>query len=123
MTDQRPVKGLAVQELASDGHRTLVLRGDLDIASVPVFDAAFERTRLTDPTALTLDLSDLAFIDSSGLAAIILAGKHCEREGCQLALVRGPTGVQRLFELTGLIDVLPFVDAADDVKGARGHAA
>jgi anti-anti-sigma regulatory factor len=38
----------------------------------------------------------------------VLAGKLCEKNGFEFSLVQGPSAVRRLFELTGLIDVLPF---------------
>ncbi len=61
------------------------------------------------------------FIDSTGLAAIILANKICERDGHDFWLVPGPRAIQRLFEITGLIEVLPFRETptaadADDTQ-------
>jgi anti-anti-sigma factor len=48
------------------------------------------------------------FIDSTGLAAIVLISRLCERDGRELSIIRGPRPLQRLFEITGMIDVLPF---------------
>jgi stage II sporulation protein AA (anti-sigma F factor antagonist) len=58
--------------------------------------------------ALTLDLSGLEFIDSSGLAAIVYADSSCERNGHEFAVICGPDAVQRVFELSGLAATLPF---------------
>jgi len=123
MTDRRPPIGLAVEQIARDqDHHTLSLSGELDIASVPLLEAAVERT-LAEPTkSLTLDLSELMFIDSTGLAAIVLASKRCEGHGHDFSLIRGPAAVQRLFELTGLVDALPFRDASEPVAQPDGHA-
>ena len=48
--------------------------------------------------------------------AVILAGQLCERDGHDFALVPGPRAVQRMFELTGLIDVLPFLEPRTDAE-------
>ncbi|HEV7163504.1 MAG TPA: STAS domain-containing protein [Solirubrobacteraceae bacterium] len=111
MTEPLPPTGLDIEAVDRNGHVTLHLRGELDIASVPSLEAAVARVPAESTSALTLDLSGLLFIDSTGLAAIVLAGKLCERSGYEFVLVPGPSAVQRLFELTGLIDVLPFLEA------------
>jgi anti-sigma B factor antagonist len=92
----------------------------LEIASVPALQRAVERVCSSGTTALTLDLRGLTFIDSTGLAAIVLANKICETNGYEFTLIRGADSTQRLFELTGLIDVLPFRDGADG-KDSRGE--
>jgi anti-sigma B factor antagonist len=112
-TDRRPPAGLSVEELERNGRRTLQLSGELDIATVPLFEASLDRACAPETTALTLDLSGMTFIDSTGLAAVVLASKVAERNGYEFALVRGPAAVQRLFELTGLLDALPFLDGDD----------
>jgi anti-sigma B factor antagonist len=106
--------GLQIADRAdAQGHVTLKLTGELDTESVPAFEAVLERQFGAGASGLTLDLSELVFIDSTGLAAIVLASRLCERDGCALEIVPGPRAVQRLFEVTGLVDVLPFSDAPD----------
>jgi anti-sigma B factor antagonist len=106
--------GLEIKELEADGRRTLVLGGELDIASASALHAAISRICKSETVivGITLDLSKLIFIDSTGLAEIILTNQLCERDGYDFALIRGPRAVQRLFELTGLIDVVPFQQEA-----------
>ena len=111
MIEPLPPTGLDIEAVDRSGHTTLYLRGELDIASVPSLEAAVARVPAESTSALTLDLSRLLFIDSTGLAAIVLTGKICERSSYEFALIPGPSAVQRLFELTGLIDVLPFLEA------------
>ena len=95
----------------SDGHVTLRLSGELDAYSVSLLEHAAERQFKAGVSALTLDLSHLMFIDSTGLAAVVLVSRLCERDGRALEIVPGPRSVQRLFEITGLVDVLPFQHA------------
>jgi anti-anti-sigma factor len=106
--------GLEIDELIDGQRHTLVLAGELDIASAVTLHGAIARARASGAaiSAITLDLSGLIFIDSTGLAEIILTGQLCDRDGHDFALIPGPRAVQRLFELTGLIDALPFLNAA-----------
>jgi anti-sigma B factor antagonist len=119
MIEPLPPTGLDIEAVDRSGHTTLHLRGELDIASVPSLEAAVARVPAESTSALTLDLSRLQFIDSTGLAAIVLTGKICERSGYEFALIQGPSAVQRLFELTGLIDVLPFLEPKRPAKDAE----
>jgi anti-anti-sigma factor len=106
--------GLDVEELADGEDHTLVLSGELELGSANTLQAAVARLCAGNLTSLTIDLRKLMFIDSTGLAAIILANKICERDGHDFWLVPGPRAVQRLFEITGLIDVLPFREVQPD---------
>jgi anti-sigma B factor antagonist len=96
----------------------LTLGGELDIASVSTLHGAVSRMlgRASPGDAIVLDLSGLMFIDSTGLAEIILTSQLCERDQHEFGLVPGPRAVQRMFELTGLIEALPFLEATTDVE-------
>jgi anti-sigma B factor antagonist len=91
-------------------RHTLALIGELDMASAPALDAALRRICTDGTEAVALDLSRLMFMDSTGLRVMLVAKELCERHGCEFQLVRGPAQVQRVFEVTGLIEQLPFRD-------------
>ncbi len=92
----------------SGGAHTLLLSGELDMAGVPVLEATFARLPAEQTRSVTLDLSGLSFIDSTGLAAIVHISGLCARQSRSFRLLPGPRAVQRLFEVTGLDGVLPF---------------
>jgi anti-sigma B factor antagonist len=100
-----------VEDVDCESSRTLSLEGELDTRAVPELEAAIGRYCAEGPRALTLDLSKLSFIDSSGLWTILAAMRWCERQGRGFSLLPGPEAVQQVFEVTGLIDVLPFRSA------------
>ncbi len=109
--------GLELEQRGDRARPSLLLGGELDIASAPRLQDAITRLCAHGASALTLDLSRLALIDSSGLAAIVYASRLCERRDCELALIPGPDSVQRIFEISGLAPLLPFRsrDAASDI--------
>src|SRR5256885_14425090 len=101
---EHPPFSVATEEV-EDGLR-LVVRGDLDLASAREFERAVAVAQSANPTTMTVDLSQLAFLDSRGLRAILTAREACERQGCQLRLIPGEQS-RRLFDMTGLSDSLP----------------
>jgi anti-sigma B factor antagonist len=87
------------------------LAGDFDMAATFTVEPALEQA-LEAPgvSALTLDLSNLTFIDSTGIGVLFRLESEARSRGVALAIVPGPRHVQRVFELTGLADALPFTE-------------
>jgi anti-sigma B factor antagonist len=91
-----------------DGVATLTLRGELDLASAHQLEESFAAIDEQGPTRVTIDLGGLAFIDSSGLRALLIADARARDRGYELVLLPGQEPVQRVFEMTGALDVLRF---------------
>jgi anti-sigma B factor antagonist len=107
------VDGAAQLELRdeADGPRhVLALSGELDMASSPALDEAVRGICTDSAEALTIDLSRLTFMDSTGLRVVLLAKELCERHRCEFLVIPGPAQIQRLFEVTGILERLPFSD-------------
>ena len=102
---------------AADGGTLLACLGELDLATMPAFEDALCRAE-ADGGAIVLDLSGLDFIDSRGLAMILALDRRIREAGRQLTIVRGPDAVNRIFELTGLLDRLDIVDNRGAMNGA-----
>ena len=99
---------LRIHAVEHDGSIVLAVEGELDIATSPLLDEALVQARATDATSIVVDLFKISFIDSTGLHVLF---KHvCAEEGrARLYLTRGSPQVERLFELSGAKDYLPFV--------------
>ena len=67
-----------------------------------------ERAEASDARQIVLDLRELTFIDSSGVRMIVCADLRSRQDGDRLRLIRGGARVQRVFELTGVLERLPF---------------
>jgi anti-anti-sigma factor len=82
-----------------DGGRVFTLRGELDASTVP----GLAEEMIGDPGPLVvLDLSQLTFIDSSGLGAIHAARQRVIDDGGILVVCRPSPAVHRVLEITGL---------------------
>jgi anti-anti-sigma factor len=77
------------------------LAGELDLAEVEALQAEFDRLCSNGLSGVTIDLSELDFLDSTGLHLLMTLRGRCESESLALTLVPGPPAVQRLFQITG----------------------
>jgi anti-sigma B factor antagonist len=114
-TDPSP-SDFSVDEKRDAGHCVrLVVHGAIDVHTAPNLRRAVSAAaRATGD--VVVDLSQLEFIDSTGLHALVCAYHDAARDGWRLRIVAAPDGVQRVFRMTDLARVLPFVppgDAAD----------
>ena len=99
---------LEVASAASDGTVTVTLRGELDLASVGALQERLTAVEQDAPSLIVLDLSDLSFIDSSGLRVLLLADGRAREDDRELVLTHSSDAVQRVFEMTGTHDLLHF---------------
>lgn len=117
MTDQQSATsrtGPATFVLSSrrDGDRhTLAPAGELDLATAHEVDAELQRIAASDARAIVLDLSALAFIDSTGIRLTVRADERSRANGNRLALIRPDPRVFRAFEICGMADRLPFIES------------
>ncbi len=112
---------MATLEVRSEKHGTvpaLGLSGELDFAGLELFEAELTALERGSPALLILDLSELSFLDSSGLNFILQANRRAAEEGRRLVIVRGDERVQRIFDWTGVTRSLEFVDSPQELPEA-----
>ena len=76
------------------------LAGELDVDTTPLLEWTL-RAPHSQAQLIVLDMRDLAFMDSSGVHAIVNAEARVRRLGHRLVILRGPPDVDRVFALTG----------------------
>ena len=84
------------------------LSGSLDIATSPRLRA--QLAELRGFKRLVVDLSRLDFMDSSGLRLLLELDAEARQDGFALQVVPGPPAIQRVFEITGTLQHLAFVE-------------
>lgn len=89
------------------GEAILSLTGELDLAGEGRLEQAIQLAR-NSGLPLTIDLSGLGFIDSSGLRVLVRLHNASQRNGFAYTVIPGPPQVQRTFVLCGLDTTLPF---------------
>lgn len=113
MSERARASEFQMWDLLSDGRHTLRLSGEIDVLAAPRLEEAIRRLPRDGQTAVVIDLSRVSFMDSSGLRTLLLAQKLASSQGFELSLVPGPAHVQSLFQMTGLLELLPFQAAGE----------
>ena len=110
-----PMRGVAIVAVA----------GEIDVASAPAFeDALAAAVRDRDQAGVCVDLTDVTFMDSSGLSALVRAVERHKRLGSSLAVATSDSRITTLFEVSRLDHVLrlyPTRDAAVRALDRRGY--
>ena len=94
--------------VAVDEEGVVVARGDIDLAGGPVLEQAILLREEAGP--VTVDLSGVDFIDSSGLRSLLGASRRARDRGQDLVLRSPSAGVARLLALTGTTELFRVVD-------------
>ncbi len=85
-------------------------RGELDLGTVPGFDRALVDAESRAPQRIVIDLRGLAFMDSSGLRALLSVRGRADERKYGLVLVPGSPRIQRVFSITGTETLFTFAD-------------
>jgi anti-sigma B factor antagonist len=96
---------LQVSVSGTDQKYEIRLLGELDLSTAPQLRE--ELLRLTDGGGpeIVVDLSELAFIDSTGLSVLITGLKRVRQQGGEMALRSPSPNTRKVLEITGLHEV------------------
>jgi anti-sigma B factor antagonist len=108
------------EEQVAAGVIVLTLHGDADFHVVPVLRQRLHTAIEGGRFAVVLDLSDVAFVDSTTLGVMLGARKQARARGGDLRLVVPQTDVRRILELTQLDRVLTIDPSRDAALAALG---
>jgi anti-anti-sigma factor len=86
------------------------LSGELDLATADRVQRELDRVEACDARSIILDLSGLTFMDSTGVRLLLSAHARSRADSDRLIMLRGSAPVQRVLQLTGVVDLLPFTD-------------
>ena len=88
------------------GSWRLVVRGELDAASAPDLQAQLDELVEQHAQLVIVDLAEITFLDSSGLRALVHGARALEKHGGRLLVENASGAVERILELTGLLEEL-----------------
>lgn len=96
----------------------VALHGELDLAVAPQLESALEAAIQESVGAFVIDLSDLGFIESTGLQVLLRARALLGREDRALAVVCPHGPVRRAFELSRLSELFALYETRDAAAAA-----
>jgi anti-sigma B factor antagonist len=103
-----------------DAVVVLRVAGELDTLTGPAVDTQLAAVEddLAVAATLVLDLSDLTFMSSAGLALLVTHHERCAEQGSRLRVVTGNNrSVLRPVRITGLDTVLDLAATVADATG------
>jgi len=110
---------LAVTKQGAQGVPIVAVSGEVD-----VYDAPALRDGLTDllheDGSVIVDLTEVGFLDSTGLGALVAARTAAQKCGASLPLVCTHQRILKLFTITGLDGVFTIHDTVEDALAALG---
>lgn len=96
-----------IDTIACDDSLVLAVHGELDIVTSPLLDEALMRALDAPVARIVVDLEAVSFIDSTALHVLI---RHARSEDgrARVRLTKGSPQTQRVFDLSGVSEYLPF---------------
>jgi anti-sigma B factor antagonist len=113
MACRRDLAGMKLISDTGDAIRVLALGGEIDLHFAPVFRALLEEKREVKTEALVLDLSEISFIDSSGIAAIITHLRTATKDGIPFCIGGISEEVKEVFTVINLQKVMPVYETTE----------
>ena len=100
----------------AEGFSVVAVRGEVDLHTAEKFQQAVERAAGSDGAcAVVVDMSGVAFMDSTALSALVRSKDSLEKRGASLRLAAPSHAVERIFSVTGFqeyFEVFPSREAA-----------
>jgi len=109
------VEELTVESAERDGWTVLSLKGDLDVYTAPRLKEAIAESVDRGGKLVAVDLSEVRFLDSTGLAVIVGGMKRVKENDGSLVLVAPNDQIRRILTITDLIKILQVRDSIESV--------
>lgn len=107
---------------ATDGDVPVVaISGEVDVYSAPALKEQLTGLLHSGANSVVVDLTEVAFLDSTGLGALVEARAATSEAGGTLPLVCNQERILKLFKITGLDGVFAIHSTVDDALAAA-HA-
>jgi anti-sigma B factor antagonist len=97
-----------------DGWSVARVAGEVDIATAPKLREQLLAAVSRHGPRVVLDLTDVGFLDSTGLGVIVGVLKRTRTLGGDLRLVCPNPTIRRVFEITALDRTMPLADTVDE---------
>ena len=110
-TGEMELERFAVRSERTGSEERVRLLGEMDLSVIGSVDREISRVEATDAARIVLDLGELEFLDASGIRLLLHLNARSRSNGRRLCITRARSPqVQRVIDLTGAADELPFLD-------------
>ena len=104
----------ALREEAPDPEtRVIAVEGEADMSTAVKFNESFFTAARSGLRRIVADLSDVSFIDTTMLNALVVGHRRMTRDRGQFAVVCNGSNVTRVLDITGLGQILDVFESRD----------
>ena len=101
-----------IREIRNEGEAVVLkLGGEIDMRTSTGVKSKLKELFENDPRVLVVDMTEVEFMDSSGLATLVGALKWCRIHGSELRLAGLAQGVRSVFEICRLETIFQIYDS------------
>lgn len=93
---------LTVKTHIDNGTALVSASGEVDVSNAAQLREELDRALGTDATNITIDLSQVPYIDSTGIGVLVGAAHRAKDKGAALEVARPQSNVARVLELLGV---------------------
>jgi anti-sigma B factor antagonist len=104
-----------VVELGLPGMAGVAVRGELELATAPQLTAVLDHAIRHTTGPFAIDLSQVGFLDSTGIACMMRARALLGRDDRELAVICPPGSARRALELTGVDELVALYATRDEL--------
>lgn len=90
--------------------------GEIDCSNAPIYRQKLNDLLENTKEDIVFDFHETSFIDSSGIGLVLGRYNQLKFEHRTLILTGLNQVAYRLFELTGLFQIMPYYESIDDIK-------
>ena len=90
---------------AAPDRGVIRLSGELDLEGARALLGTAAERPVHGP-AVTIDISELTFVDAAGLGALVTLRNRYQESGTRLSVTGASAPIRRIFALVGLVDLL-----------------
>ncbi|KGX90578.1 positive regulator of sigma-B activity [Pontibacillus halophilus JSM 076056 = DSM 19796] len=106
---------LTIDVANKENENIVSLSGEIDAYTAPKLKETLLPLTKGENTVVTVDLAEVNYMDSTGLGVFISALKSTKETNSELKLINPNDRVMRLFEITGLTEIINIQD--ESVRG------
>ena len=110
-----PAESVGVRpESAGAAYSVVVLAGEVDATNSDELYGVLESVVTQQPRLLIVDMSELSFMDSTGLRMLLRSSRSLDQQGGVLALAAPQVSVARVLQLTRADQLIPVYESMAD---------
>ena len=97
---------MVIEQIKKNSGTLLLIKGNIDYKDTADFKNELKKIALESSGSIDVDLSEVTYLDSSGIGALLVLWKLLKKSSREFHIVNCSKSVQNIIELTSLSDLL-----------------